>query len=389
MHRIVALAARFIGWSFTGGTRAAGALGSALPRSHLHRAPGRATPVLRGLLIAVPIGLIFVALFASADAIFARTVDDLLRFDVDLGGTVGRVILAVVTAWLAAGALAFMVAAPDPTPQPDNPDVPPLPRLGTTEAVTVLVAVDLLFAVFVALQATYLFGGSDTLQAAGLTYSEYARRGFLELIVVAALAGGLVIALDAVVARRSRVQVAAAIGLGVLTAVVLASAVLRLRLYQEAYGWTELRFYALAGIAWLGVGVVIAIATLATDRMRWLPHGLVVSALVVGLALNVIGPVRFVAEQNVARLLHPEMVAAGGEAGLDAFYLTILGTDAVPALVEALPALPENDRRELSAELDFRGQGLAQDYAGKAWQAWNLSREHAREMASPRNLGMP
>ena len=43
---------------------------------------------------------------------------------------------------------------------------------------------------FVGLQIAYLFGGLDTLVAAGMTYSDYARRGFFELVAAACLAGG-------------------------------------------------------------------------------------------------------------------------------------------------------------------------------------------------------
>jgi hypothetical protein len=384
---VVLLASRFTGWVIVGGVRPFAALVRSLPRERLSRPPQRATPVLRGLLIALPIGLIFVALFSAADAVFARVVRDAFTFDLDLGDATGRVVVTLVAGWLAAGALAFAVlqpamgsTTPDANPATPNADALPLPRLGVTEAVTVLVVVDLLFALFVALQAAYLFGGQDTLEASGLTYSEYARRGFLELIVVAALAGGLVLTLQAVVTHRSRLHVGAAIGLGLLTAVVLASALLRLRLYQEAYGWTELRFYALGAIAWLAIGLVLLILALAADRARWLPHALIVSALVAGLAVNVIGPVRFVAEQNVARLLHPELVAPDGESGLDAFYLMMLGSDALPALIDALPALSDDQRDALRAELHFRADSLASDPAGGAWQAWNLSRERARTL---------
>ena len=53
---------------------------------------------------------------------------------------------------------------------------------------TILVLVNAVFTGFVALQAAYLFGGLDTMQAIGLSYAEYARRGFFELVAVAALA---------------------------------------------------------------------------------------------------------------------------------------------------------------------------------------------------------
>ena len=62
-------------------------------------------------------------------------------------------------------------------------------RLGAVEAATILLVVDALFAIFVTLQLAWLFGGRDTLAMTGLTYAEYARRGFFDLVIVAVLAG--------------------------------------------------------------------------------------------------------------------------------------------------------------------------------------------------------
>ena len=86
-----------------------------------------------------------------------------------------------------------------------------------------------------------------------MKYSDYARRGYFELVAAAALAGGILVALEYGVTRRSRLYVALAIGLVGLTIVVLASAALRLQLYQDAYGWTELRLYVAVSIPAMAV----------------------------------------------------------------------------------------------------------------------------------------
>jgi hypothetical protein len=381
-HRIMArpllgigrLGLRFAGW-------AAGAAGWTLADA-AREAPSGAVargklaesgPVLRGLAISVPLALIFIGLFSAADAVFADLVGDLTRLDVDLSDLIGRTAIAVVAGWVAAGALAFMTSAALTATAPAQ-----FRRLGATEAVTVLVVIDALFTVFVILQAAYLFGGRDTLAAVGMTYAEYARRGFFELIAVAAMAGGLVLALETFVRRRTPAYVAAAIGLAVLTSVVLASAALRLRLYQDAYGWTELRFYAFAIIVWLAIGLVAAAVAIAANRGRWLPRALVVAAVVVGLAVNAIGPVSFVAEQNVARVVNPELVPDFGYSGLDSRYLAELGDDATPALIDALPNLEPRERHDLRAILIGRLEALREREDLTSWQAWNLSRVAAR-----------
>jgi Domain of unknown function (DUF4173) len=317
-------------------------------------------------------------LFSAADAVFARLVDDLVSVELDLGTVPGRALLTLAIAWVTAGGLALAASRSPRVAAAGAPDGAWTWRLGTTEAVTVLVVVDLLFVAFVVLQGAYLFGGRDTMAAAGLTYSEYARRGFLELVVVAVLAGGLVVTLERLARGRARALVAAGIGLTLLTGAVLVSAGLRLRLYQEAYGWTELRFYVIATIALMAIVLVALTVMLLTDRVRWLGHVVIVSGLVVGFALNVIGPVRFITEQNVARVLDPSLVPEHGWSGIDTAYAVSLSDDRVPDLARALPALEAQDGTFLRRELRHRLSELRTEPGLSAPQAWNLGRERAR-----------
>jgi len=381
---IVDLAGRLALSGIVGGSRSFKALAGVTSTLRGPSRTGRFAPVLRGLLIAVPLVLVFVALFSSADAVFARITRDLFDWNLDLGSLPGRLVLAAIVAWVAAGLLAFVATGEDRPPRTTTGvDASGRPRLGSAEAVTVLVVLDLLFIGFVVLQGAYLFGGRDTLEASGLTYAEYARRGFFELLAVAFLVAGLILALEGFVRTRTRTYVLAAIGLVLLTIVVLASAFLRLRLYQDAYGWTELRFYVLAAIAWLAIGALIAAVTLARNQSRWLIHGMLVLSFMFGLAFNIIGPVRFIAEQNIQRAIHPELVAPGGETGLDVYYLAFLGDDALSVMAENLCALPGQVSKQAREAVTMWKGWLGRDAAGKAWQAWNLSRERARDTRLP------
>jgi hypothetical protein len=402
----------------------------------------RAAPVVRGLLIAIPIVLVFGALFASADAVFARLANDVLAWqpDLDVADLAGRAIVVTLVAWGAAGLLALSagllpsmvhpftpsagtpgtpawipvtspagapgepghVAAPSAAGAP-GPMPPPAPstwaapgqaataawpstptvaqprhlRLGTVEAATILLVVDALFAVFVGLQLAYLFGGRDTLALSGITYAEYARRGFFELVIVAMLAGTLVVALHAATDGRSRWLLGASLALLGLTAIVLLSALLRLRLYQEAYGWTELRFVVLTAILWLGAALAIAAVLLVTDRTRWILHALGIGALVTVAAMNLVGPQAFVAQRNLERAIDPGLVPPGGRTGLDAAYLAELSDEAVEPIVDAWSRLPLVDRIALRPVLLERSAALAgPDVTG--WPSWNLTRERAR-----------
>jgi Domain of unknown function (DUF4173) len=185
-----------------------------------------------------------------------------------------------------------------------------------------------------------------------------------------------VLAVEAFVVERGPRYRAAIVGLVLLTLVVLASAFLRLRLYQEAYGWTELRFYVLAAIVWLASGTLLAVGALLTNRVRWLIHAMLGLSIVFGLAFNLIGPVRYIAERNIERAVHPELVPPDGSTGLDVVYLGSLGDDALIVLAEALPTLPAEDRAKAAKELERSGRATARE----PWPAWNYARERARTL---------
>ena len=341
-------------------------------------------PVARGLVLAVPLVLIFAVLFASADPIFNRGFEDLLAFRLDLGDLPGRLVFALAVAWLAGGLLSVAakglpaIETASLGAAARSAVVVPGRMLGTTEAIIVLVAVDIVVGLFVGLQLAYLFGGLDTLAAAGMKYSDYARRGYFELVAAAALAGGILVGIEYQVARRTRTYVALALGLVGLTIVVLASAALRLELYQDAYGWTELRLYVAVSIAAMAVTLAALAAFLATDRTRWLGHAMVVIGLVSLISLNLLAPAAFVAERNLARVIDPSLVPPDGEASLDADYLEVLPDDAIPALVAALPALPEPEARRVLRLLYPRRFELQNRPGYTSPFAWNLGRERAK-----------
>jgi hypothetical protein len=373
--------------TLAGAPRAARAAGT-IPSDRSRLVPRRILPVARGLLLAIPIGLVFVGLFASADPIFRSGVRDVLGWQFDIGSVGGRLVFILACGWLAAGVLSVAAAG---IPALERSSLGAAARtavavpgvtVGTTEALVVLVIVDVVVGLFVALQIAYLFGGLDTLVAAGMTYSDYARRGFFELVAAACLAGAVVVALETTVVRRSRPYLAALLGLLALTAVVLVSAALRLRLYQDAYGWTELRLYVLTSIIALAAALALMTALALAGRMRWLGHGLAVIGVVAMLGLDLIAPSAFVAKRNVERVVDPAPVAPGGHAGLDAGYLGVLPDDAVPVLVRALPTLPASERGDVLRVLVQRRVELANDPAFSGPAAWNLGRERAREALS-------
>ncbi|MEP7359938.1 MAG: DUF4173 domain-containing protein [Chloroflexota bacterium] len=337
--------------------------------------------VVRGLLIALPLVLAFVVLFAAADAVFQNLLRNALSVDVKLDDWVGRATFGLIAGWLFVGTMiaAWLSRERFLGEQPDAP-VTPVARkrvLSAIEAATVLVVLDVLFAIFVVIQAAYLFPGGDPLAASGLTYAEYARRGFFELVVVAFLSGAVILAFDWLVDRVTAAQRMAAAALAVMTGLILVSAYVRLSLYQQAYGWTELRLYVLAAIGLLAFGVVVTLAGIGLKRVGSVPKLVLAAGFVVALLCNVIGTQAFVTAQNLERAANPALVPAGGQSGLDANYLYDLGPDVVPAVLAARNGLAEGDRERVDIFLAGTASTLRRVAADTGWPSWNLSRQAA------------
>jgi hypothetical protein len=178
-----------------------------------------------------------------------------------------------------------------------------------------------------------------------MSYSEYARRGFFELVTVAALSLPLLLLADWSLDQgdRSRVRrfrLLAGLML-LLLDVMLASALIRMRLYTAEYGLTELRFYTTAFMGWLVLVFGWFAATVLRGRRSRFGPGALASGFLVLLALNLMNPDAVMARTNVAR-------AVAGRS-FDAAYAARLSADALPTLLGLLRELPADDGCALSA----------------------------------------
>lgn len=342
-------------------------------RSWLRLRTGRLSRYLAGAALASPFLIVFSALFASADPVFFRWANDLIdtaRWRELLRDAGPRVALLSLIAWLAAAAFGKL-ADPPAAHTPHR-----VTGIVHVEAATVVLAcVDLLFGLFVALQIGYLFGGRDTLEAAGVPYSAYARRGFFELIGCASLVGALLFGLNLQPRARSRITIALGLVLVALTLVVLASAWYRLELYQLAYGWTELRFYAVTGIVFLAIALPIVGSCVAADRMRHALQPLAGAALLVAISVNALSPSAFVARADLQRFIDPSGLPEDAERRMDPSYLVSLGDGAFPVLIELMPQLAQADRDRLALLLR---PAAAHVRDPQPWESFNVDRARSK-----------
>jgi hypothetical protein len=329
-------------------------------------------PYLRGVLIAIPLLLVFGALLASADLIFRTQLTNLFSwFTVEnFADLIFRTVYIFILAYFLAGAY-IHAQTRSPEKKVLSPDKPLLsPFLGHVEAFTVLGLINLLFLGFIIIQFRYFFAGETNITLEGFTYAEYARRGFFELVAVSIISLGLYYALNMVTKRSERKikRIFSVLGTLLMLQVgcMLLSAFQRLSLYETAYGFTTLRTITHVFMVWLGVLLAAAVLMEIFNQFRRLALVLFLILFGFTLTLNLLNVDQFIAQRNI------EHAIAGNP--LDASYLVHqLSDDGIPTLFKVWQAqdTPQDLQAALQAVLACRFAMRNTQLGRDRWMEWH------------------
>ena len=333
---------------------------SAFPTTSVERRNAR----LRGLALAVPMAFVLLGLLVSGDRFFASVVGI-----GEAGELVGRVLGGCF------GAFAFFVLVARHRIGPRHRTSQPA-LVGLSEAFILLSVLTGVLAVYVSSTvAAALAGREYVARRTGLTYAEYARSGFFQLIAVVLVVVGVLMTLRPSTdhgATRGRTTVLSLSAIA-LTLGVVGVSLSRLQTYRSVYGLTMLRFSTTVFAAWLGLVLVLVGLSFCLVRFRsLLVSTIVVSGAVVLVLVNIVNPEALVVRENIGRLGQNSAVAPDT---FDGYYLTNdLGDDAIPTLVANLDRLSEHQQSPLLSRL------CTQQPLGGTW-SWNRSRMRARRAA--------
>ena len=350
--------------------------------------------IIRGVALAVPIVIVFGVLLTSADMIFAEKVESAFGFLLpdNIDSLIETVFVVGVFTWLSTGLMwtslfpltsRMTKPADDETSTEAEPSLDEKPKhqkprffsLNLTESSIVLTSVVVLFATFVLIQFTYLFGGRTMI--GDFTYSEYARRGFFELVAVSVLIQGLLLLFDNATIRRSQIQNTVfrvlSITLIAETFIILASAWRRMSLYEIEYGFTHLRVYTHIFMVWLGILLAFTILDLLRVKKHIFTLGLLLVAIGYVGTLNIINVDNYIAARNIERFNNGH--------DLDICYFRELSQDALPAIAafyeETTDAAALYNLREILRDWHREESNRYGDYT--AWIEYNHSHQRTYE----------
>lgn len=327
-------------------------------------------PVLRGLIIAIPLALILVALLSRADPVLDSVRDSLLGW-MDNWTIGGRPILFAILGFITLGAYGLASSSRHQL-APEAPDKAVRTGFGRTESHVILGSVNAVLWLFVLLQIFSFTRNPGGTAGTGFTYAEYARQGFAELSLAAAIVLGVVLFIEVFRKPESPSQ-KRTLDLAAITAVelVLASAFRRVLLYEAAYGYTTDRLIAQAYMIVLG----LAFLFLASDLSR---GGVSRAFGRRGMMLTLGAITVFTYWNYEAWIVRENFARAHTGQELDLGYLNKMSIAAVPALIDGRKELDSVNAAALDKMLACR-----KVESRSHWYELNLRREAARTALAP------
>jgi hypothetical protein len=289
--------------------------------------------------------------------------------------------------WIAVAVVAWPLLRPKLLPWPKAKEMqgPVRPRsesliFGRAAILRSLIVFNALFAVQTVLDIVYLYGGIRLPD--GLSYADYAHRGAYPLIVTALLAGAFVLAAmrkggPAEASPLIRRLVYLWIAQNVLLVI---SSILRLDLYVQVYGLTELRIAAGIWMVLVAAGLLLILAKILKRLSnRWL-----VTSNLVALAVTLWGCSFADFSAMIAQFNIENSRELGGKGQpLDLYYLSDLGPSAIPAITWYL-----DHADNPATDYDLLAGNMAADFLARPedWRSWTFRDQRLRDwlLANPR-----
>lgn len=324
--------------------------------------------IVIGLLIGVPLLALITGLLMSADDVFYDVVLHVPQFILQINVLeYGFRLTFIVTASLLFFGI-FQVLKHESRLLQNDMKLPSIISWNNLSAMTILILLNIVYVLFVAIQFKYFFSGK---LIAGMTYATYARRGFVELVVVMMINWTILLYFFKKIqteSRAAKIVLQLLYSLLILTSgVMLASAFQRLSLYEAAYGFTISRVLAHAFMIYLMIIFAYTFIRVWIERIS-LIHFYLIVGLIFYTGLNVFNVEQFIVDKNFERY------EATGK--IDIYYLGSLSYTGWNGLI----ALYEEDQSlvEVEDELIYMKRQVNNEYR-RSWQSFNFAREKFKD----------
>ncbi len=362
--------------------------------------------IVKGIIMSLPILAILGWFLYSADMVVRAYADNFFnffRFKINFELSL-RILIIFIISCIFIGV--FAKFAKKEKPEAPEEKTGPNKSGGFIESMTVLILVELLFLAFIAIQFFYLFGGKSYVWGIDeyITYSEYAKSGFYELIKVSIVSFLLIYAIDnsskIETLKEKKIFRFLSAGLFIEISIILFSALKRILLYIDGYGLTLSRFLAFALLFWIFCVFLFFLRKIYLEKKNSVFISTVFAlSVATWLGINILNPDALIAKINLRRFAEGKQI--------DPYYFSHLSDDAIPEIVKIFKLnASEEIKKQIATQLDLRyskhgvqyceipvntiiGSGYSECKtilfsdkikkieAGTHWQSYNLSKANA------------
>jgi hypothetical protein len=314
--------------------------------------------------LSAPLVLVLIALLGSADPIIRWSTDRVVAWLPDWSVSPRLLFFAFL--------LSITAGVNSISSRQVGSDLPNMPALsdrvtiGLTEQRMMLWSAAAVLWLFVFLQISYFIHPPPVAMDSGVTFAEYARRGFGELSFATTIVGVIILILEYTrpadtTERDRKMLVRLELALLVALELVLISAFRRVVLYEQAYGFTTGRLFPQAYMVGMSL-VLIALAMEILGGSISVSFGRRVAEIGLGVFTVLVfwNYEAWIVNRNIDR------AAQSGK--FDGAYAGRLSMDAMPILISRRAELPPDARTIVEARLV-----CIKLPAERRWFEWNRS----------------
>lgn len=328
---------------------------------------------IRAIIITVPCLILLIAMLSAADMVFSAETGKILK---EIYQTISLNTICKIIMGILAGLYLFGTVYTAYLPKKATAQTETKYKQGDLIIINVLLSsILVIYTVFVIIQFRYLFAGSTALPH-NLSYTEYARKGFFELLALTGINIALILSVihltKTYTAKQKWYTVALCLYLCAVTFVLLASSLYRMWLYSEDDGLTRLRFMVFGFLLFEAVGLIATLFYVVKPKFNIISIYCMIGVIYY-VVLNIVPMDYIIAENQVQKYIRGERN--------DIFYVGTLSCDAVSPIYDLLV---QQEDPELKTEgILCISSIMDEEPIPDRWQRFNLSRYKAEKYIRP------
>ena len=341
------------------------------------KANSKSKKIFIGVLISVPILLIIIPLLASADYVFNNYFENILErldkifIEQSIKDTLNYILLFVFIFAFSFGFKYLFFRNKDENRITNKEIEQTKISFDGTIFLTILVLVNIVYMVFCFVQIKYLF--SQNILPDGFSYSQYARKGFAELVIVSII--NYSILMISIICTKDlkrlghKIRKILLFVLSIATFIMIYSSYYRMNLYENYYGYTRLRLVVYAFLLYEAIMIFLTLTNIITGKVKLFKTA-VVLAIIMFTTLNYINVDKIIVNENIKRYSVTNKI--------DIDYLLTLSYDSLPIIIEAKYDLDDYSKLRIDEHIDRLKKEILNK--NKSWQEYDVSYNRVKDI---------